>query len=85
MRPNFQLLLLLCVIAIATRAQNEQHPSLNIGDPAPPLRIREWIKGEPVQGFEKGHVYILEFWATWCRPCIAAMPHLSALAEKRKR
>ncbi len=83
-RSNFQLLQMLCMIAVNTHAQDEQSPFLNIGDPAPPLRVREWLKGTPVQRFEKGHVYVLEFWATWCAPCKAAMPHLSALAREYK-
>lgn len=82
MRTHYKLLLLFFLIATSTYAQNEPLPSLNIGDPAPPLRVGEWIKGTPVQKFEKGHVYVLEFWATWCKPCIAAMPHLSALARE---
>lgn len=73
-------------MTIAVRAQDEEAPLLDIGDPAPPLRLRGWVKGEPVERFEKGKVYVLEFWATWCRPCIAAMPHLSVLAgEYRDR
>jgi len=50
-QPNFYLLLLLCVITVSANAQKEQSLSLNIGDPAPPLRVREWLKGTPVQNF----------------------------------
>lgn len=82
MRLKFLLLLLFCFIAITTLAQDDQPALLNIGDPAPPLRMQEWIKGAPFQRFEEGHVYVIEFWATWCKPCLAAMPHLSALANK---
>lgn len=50
--------------------------TLKAGDPAPPLKIEKWLKSGPIERFEKGKVYVLEFWATWCPPCIASMPHL---------
>jgi thiol-disulfide isomerase/thioredoxin len=84
MRSHCLLLLLFCIITVTTHAQNEQSTSLNLGDPAPPLRVQAWLKGVPVQRFEKGRVYVVEFWATWCKPCIAAMPHLSDLAREYK-
>ena len=84
MRSNFKLLLLFLTITVTLHAQDVPFASLNIDDPAPPLRVSEWIKGTPVQQFEKGRVYVIEFWATWCRPCLASMPDLSVLAREYK-
>lgn len=55
-----------------------------LGDQAPPLRVKEWIKGTPVTSFEKGKIYVIDFWATWCHGCITSMPHLSKLADRYK-
>lgn len=53
-----------------------------LGKPAPVLEVQEWLSGEPVTAWERGHVYVVDFWATWCRPCIEAMPHMNALAAE---
>jgi thiol-disulfide isomerase/thioredoxin len=84
MKIFISLLFLLLFFQRQGKTQNHPTDSLNIGDAAPPLREQKWIKGTPIQHFEKGKVYVVDFWATWCRPCIASMPHLSSLAHKYK-
>jgi thiol-disulfide isomerase/thioredoxin len=37
---------------------------------------------EPVKRFAPGNVYVVEFWATWCGPCIQSMPHLAELQKE---
>jgi thiol-disulfide isomerase/thioredoxin len=64
--------------------KEKQGPSLKIGDPAPTLKATKWLQGEEVKKFEPGKIYVVEFWATWCGPCIAAMPHLAELQAQYK-
>ena len=59
-----------------------QQTTLAVGDPAPSLAIGQWLKGEPINAFDAGHVYVVEFWATWCGPCRVSMPHISTLQDE---
>jgi thiol-disulfide isomerase/thioredoxin len=55
---------------------------LKAGDPAPPLAVSTWLHGAEVKEFEPDHVYVVEFWATWCGPCIQIMPHVGDLQDE---
>lgn len=75
---------LLVMIFFNFSAQSQQSKiGLSIGDRAPQLSYSKVVKGEKAE-IIGDKVYVLEFWATWCVPCIAAMPHLSELAEQHK-
>jgi thiol-disulfide isomerase/thioredoxin len=87
-RPLIGAIVALACIACgsATRAgEFTQNPTFKIGDPAPAIAPISWIQGTPVTKYEPGHVYVVEFWATWCPPCIKAIPHLSALQKMHPR
>jgi peroxiredoxin len=61
---------------------------LNLGDRAPDFVLNQ-LGGSPVQLskiLEQGNTVIINFWASWCEPCVKEMPDLNAvyLANKAK-
>jgi thiol-disulfide isomerase/thioredoxin len=64
-------------------AQRAKHEPL-LGKPMPPLQVADWKNGEVKPADLKGKIVVLDFWATWCGPCIAAIPHTNEMAEKYK-
>ena len=52
------------------------------GKPMPPLDLSEWINGEVKPADLKGKVVIVDFYATWCGPCMHAIPHNNELLKK---
>jgi thiol-disulfide isomerase/thioredoxin len=51
-----------------------------LGNEVPEISVKEWVVGEPTSLAElRGRVVLLEFWATWCKPCQEMFPKLNEL------
>ncbi|HVZ94404.1 MAG TPA: TlpA disulfide reductase family protein, partial [Phycisphaerales bacterium] len=55
------------------------------GQPAKELMVDHWLNADPMKIDDlKGKVVLIDFWATWCMPCRAAVPHTNEIARKYK-
>lgn len=49
----------------------------------PDMQVTQWMNSEPLSLADlKGKIVVIDFWATWCGPCIRAIPHNNEIAEK---
>jgi thiol-disulfide isomerase/thioredoxin len=61
--------------------QRAAHAALE-GKRMPPFHVSDWINGGITANDIKGKVIVVDLYATWCGPCMRAIPHNNALVQK---
>lgn len=56
--------------------------NLKVGQTAPQIKITDKILNVPTDFNPSNKFVVVEFWATWCKPCLKAVPQLNQLEEK---
>ncbi len=80
MNPNFSTLIFLFFSTHLLAQSN-----ISLEQSAPKINVTDWVLNAPADKSLEGKFIILEFWATWCGPCIAAVPHMNEIQSKFNR
>jgi len=79
-----KILFIATVLCLHFAVAFSQSINLNIGDTAPDIRLPN-LKGDTISlSSFKNKIVLIDFWGTWCGPCVKEQPELAELYKKYK-
>ncbi len=71
---------------LSAKGQADPNPSsIGIGQHIPDIPLTYYYQDKPVNGKLsdfRGKLLIIDFWATWCSPCVAMLPKMEQLQSQ---
>jgi thiol-disulfide isomerase/thioredoxin len=68
-------------LMLSTSASAGEFQAITGAPPAPPLELADPSGNNHALGAHRGRVVLVNFWASWCSPCLQEMPSLQRLAD----
>ena len=72
------ILVVSCFLSCKSEVKTEVKLTANL----PPLEIHDFSGVEPYLNLEGPKTYVVNFWATWCAPCVKELPYFEAIQAK---
>ena len=79
---NLSLLVILLTAVFTAGCYHGSRPR-HIGDPAPDFSLQDSDRRVALSQF-RGQVVVLNFWATWCPPCVEELPSLMSMQQRTR-
>ena len=83
MLKRFRLVATLSALFLATGCYSGSRPP-HVGSPAKDFSVQDSDRTVTLNQF-KGQIVVLNFWATWCPPCVEELPSLMIMQERMRK
>lgn len=74
--------LFILVVSCFLSCKSEVKTEVKLTSNLPPLEIQDFSGVEPYLNLEGPKTYVVNFWATWCAPCVKELPYFEAIQAK---
>ena len=81
--PYFFLLFTLPFFSLDAKGQQSTSTTVDqviVSEPV--IRVVDYKRLKPIYTKENDTLYVVNFWATWCRPCVEELPHFMSVNDK---
>ncbi|MDP3352661.1 MAG: redoxin domain-containing protein [Flavobacteriaceae bacterium] len=82
MKHYFYIILILQLISCKSESSFDRKPIEVVSDDGVSIEVYDFENFKPFLNQQNDIIYVINFWATWCKPCVEELPAFIKLHEK---